>query len=822
MKQVIYPELVRRWAYVLLALAALTVFSGLVRAEETVSLSVFPGAGDESPMVLEAGRSNVVNVGNGYMVYGDVWLVTPVHKMKLAGSSLFLEFAPGTQRITRLVGKAFVPSPYGDSHVVIKQPAMAEVGMDFGKNLGRLDVPLNDDRSYLFFHFDAGFEMEVGATDDPDDTKAFTISVPVGASATLILDPQDPFFYFAGAITTPKTAKDDKDSGESGKQGSEGQNSGTQPGNTQPGNNDSSTEAGNSKKQGEQASGDQPDGDSHESESDDPGLGFGLSVKGLIPFRPQTTFGIEDEAREFQGERIVTGTFPLAELPIEVSGHMIEDVRFGDSEKAVDPLGVQFGPSFERGVNGDFSVSLAIAEKATAGMIEFGFPLGSATAAVQVIDDVQHCYLSGVIAPDTSWIPDWVPIKADAELKTYGYLSSVPESFRLHMDGSYSVNAAPFGEMAHLDLGDVLKVEGVLHLDRAGFKLSGITDRNLGPFVFESKQQIDVWVPFDKNESPYLRVEGLIQVGGMSTDGVLLINNQGAFLNGRLVVPDLDMQVKAGTGVENGSAYLLGQMSVPDQFNTALQAEILKEAEAAQQEIGNTWDQYQQATKNYDVELSLRGARKAVPPVCDAIISGINSGIESGFKKWPKKWGVSVPGKSAAKKDAYKQAAPEKNRLAKLRDQMRTGDNASVRAALKAAIQDVLAHQTVKIKVSVLGTIYNKDVISSTNEAWLRKALAAIDSLPEASDRKIQAEQIWNAAPKREVLMETKKAIETGAGAVPTIEAIGFHHTLFSSRWLLLATIRTGGSESEVQLGFDPANPAGLGTLIGQAVAPTL
>jgi hypothetical protein len=111
MKQIVYSEILRPWVYVMLAVALLLGLPGVAGAEETVSLPVFPAGGGDSAFVLEAGRSNVVSIGSGYMVYGDVWLVTPVHKMQLAGSSLFLEFAPGTDKIVRLVGQAWVPSP---------------------------------------------------------------------------------------------------------------------------------------------------------------------------------------------------------------------------------------------------------------------------------------------------------------------------------------------------------------------------------------------------------------------------------------------------------------------------------------------------------------------------------------------------------------------------------------------------------------------------------------------------------------------------------------------------------------------------------------
>lgn len=55
-----------------------------------------------------------------------------------------------------------------------------------------LGVPLTDERAYLFFRLDAGFEMEVGITGDTEDVRPLTIEIPAGVKAMLILDPSDP------------------------------------------------------------------------------------------------------------------------------------------------------------------------------------------------------------------------------------------------------------------------------------------------------------------------------------------------------------------------------------------------------------------------------------------------------------------------------------------------------------------------------------------------------------------------------------------------------------------------------------------------------
>ena len=92
-------------------------------------------------------------------------------------------------------------------------------------------------------------------------------------------------------------------------------------------------------------------------------------------------------------------------------------------------------------------------------------------------------------------------------------------------------------------------------------------------------------------------------------------------------------------------------------------------------------------------------------------------------------------------------------------------DGDAARAALKAALQDVLNHPHLVIKVAVLGTIVDREILSSSQKSMLQTAIDAVDALPDASNKKIQAEQIWNAAPKQDVLQTTAHAIQSGTAA---------------------------------------------------------
>ncbi len=66
----------------------------MARADTQV-LSLFP-PGKNTPINFEAERSGVVQVSDGYMVLGDVSMVTPIGKIPLLGANLFFGFAPGT------------------------------------------------------------------------------------------------------------------------------------------------------------------------------------------------------------------------------------------------------------------------------------------------------------------------------------------------------------------------------------------------------------------------------------------------------------------------------------------------------------------------------------------------------------------------------------------------------------------------------------------------------------------------------------------------------------------------------------------------------
>lgn len=791
-------------------LAVCAVSAGHVWAQETITVDVGPAGTDLMQFELRA--SGAMRLPGGIQYVGDASLVTPLGRMVLAQSELWFGYAEGTERVETVRGKSFVPTPLSGEAVSIDEPVMAEVGYDRGANLRDLGVPLQDTRGYLFFRFDAGLTMRVGKAPPEDlaeeEDTSFTISFPAGATARIVVDPLDPMYYFAGGVSYPnKKPKQDGEGGEGGgAEGSEG--SGKEPG-------------------------------TGEGEAEDDGIitGSGSSVQGLFPFRPLVKWGIEDVARQFNGHRIKTGTFPLFSLPVQVRGHLITNLDpLATGALAIDPLGIGFGPAAQAGANGRFALSLDYLKVTGLGkIINLTIPLGKATAAVEIVNGRQLAYLSGILDPAEKFQAGLF-LAQDGELKVAAAVSAEPRENRLFMEGKYTLGASEFGKMTGFDVGNLMRIEASLRADQTGLFVRGLSEAgvNAGPLKSNARLSTELEIPANAPENSFYQLAGEMQFAGLGMNAVSRVSRGGLAITGRTTAPKFELAVNGGVQKpQNGQPFVYGNMSVPDGLQPDFQSEIKKAASEAQSELDRTLSAYQKATKDFEFELSLRGMRTVIPPATDAIIAEIDRQIVSNLNaRWPKTstiFGtIEAPGKSAALSYARSQADPHEARLRELKRRVQSGDSATVRAAIEAAIRALIANPRLRItyRVPVIGTnitIYDDVIIDATMTARLNLALAGVRALPDVSTRKVSAEDAWNRLPKREILRQTGEAIEKGiTAAIPRVESIGFRFPLGQVEWIYQVIVLQQGKRSSVEVRLRPDNIASFGIAIGQALAKVL
>lgn len=144
-------------------------------------------------------QPDALPAGTRLAIDDDLTLTLPLGDIVLPKAQLDVELGEGS-RIQRLHGTAELPFPSLDalgSRGPV-QPARAAVGLDLGKNLGRLDAPLDPERRYLFFDISTGLNMTV---QDQEDGAALNLSAPAGQRLTLAIDTEEPLVYLAGNLS---------------------------------------------------------------------------------------------------------------------------------------------------------------------------------------------------------------------------------------------------------------------------------------------------------------------------------------------------------------------------------------------------------------------------------------------------------------------------------------------------------------------------------------------------------------------------------------------------------------------------------------------
>lgn len=481
------------------------------------TISIAPAGGAAIRLGTERGNIQPTLDGSGYRIQGDTLVLSPVGDIPMLAAELVVEYRDASNPYSGLVtlrGSAELPFPQpsvggGNSgiggDIGLVSNARAEVGLELGSRLESLGAHLNPYRDcdgrtvrdadfqecpYLFFHIEAGSEL-AGNLGSDDLQWSLGAGLGLGSvSGTFVLDPFDPYFYLGASGAMPLQSVDLSIN---------------------------------------------PDPEADAAGGED--FGFGFSRRSLIPFAPQTTYGIEQfvatYGADFTGQLVVDYKLPVGTLPLEVDGHTV--FRF-----PVDlDGGVTFSPEFETGSNGDVDVGLPFFDE----LFSLNFPLGNATVGARFNAREQLAYFSGIAALDAmDFLPGVLPLTATTDAKIYGLLmnrsdasSAVPyldlgESYaaiesRWLLDLSFGGRQGGFSSGVAAD--GLLRLSAADGMTLKGRLESGADGSRVHPMIalggsVSVEMQVD---PFTPGQSHYL-IRGDISVGGsaLGSDAELYIS----------------------------------------------------------------------------------------------------------------------------------------------------------------------------------------------------------------------------------------------------------------------------------------------------------
>jgi hypothetical protein len=205
--------------------------------------------------------------------------------------------------------------------------------------------------------------------------------------------------------------------------------------------------------------------------------------------------------------------------------------------------------------------------------------------------------------------------------------------------------------------------------------------------------------------------------------------------------------------------------------------EVLPRIDSAQA----AWNDLEDATADYEFELSLRGVRTQLPGIADGARSELDAAVAAELS--PHRGKIYY---DALRAEVNRKTAPYYAALARLEaEARRTTDNAATRNAIDSALRDVAARKifqaTITIKDPVFGTtLYSKTIrrriLSDANAEKLLDAASHVPMITETSDRKIRMQQIYDEAPDQELFEQIRDDMRDELVIVEDLGTIGFVH----------------------------------------------
>lgn len=141
--------------------------------------------------------------GAGLQITDDVTIQTPMGKLALFDTDMVIQLA-ADNTIERLRGTAQVPWPSflgSEAMGVERALAVADIGVEPGKFLNHLNIPLAPEQSYFYIRLGVGVQTDATGALQREMLHAIDSPVTRGQYLTLLIDPQQLNLWLDGNLT---------------------------------------------------------------------------------------------------------------------------------------------------------------------------------------------------------------------------------------------------------------------------------------------------------------------------------------------------------------------------------------------------------------------------------------------------------------------------------------------------------------------------------------------------------------------------------------------------------------------------------------------
>lgn len=443
--------------------------------------------------------------------------------------------------------------------------------------------------------------------------------------------------------------------------------------------------------------------------------GLGWSLHGRIPFEPR--FPVNGLG-SFQGNNIRTGTFPIFKV-LSVQGQLVDNQINEVHLSAEDPLSSDLRVGYQAGFNGAMDLDLSVSRKA-------GRKSGKPDSGTEILSfgfSIPLAEGSGGVFSEAS---------VQQGFDGHAYVRAKTSD-----DRSWWPTFLPIRPANDLEVSGFLQSNGDFAIDMAGqYGLDGVT-------------------------------------GPVTMNGAFHVGNDVASLTGGVTVGEDRLQLTGEVSDISTTVSIAPPQSIldgiADEVNERL-ASTIADARAA-------WDSVQQATGDYQFELSLRGLRSSLPTIADNAKAALQTGIANELARH-----TGTAYYSSLRSGLNAAVAPYYRELDNLKAQaQQVTDNDATRAAIEAALRKVAFMKTFTYTyrykvfgVTVKTVTVTRTVLSDSQVARILQAADDVQYIKWASDRKLRLEQIYSQVDGRAIFENIKDEIEDGVIQIREVGDFGY------------------------------------------------
>lgn len=316
---------------------------------------------------------------------------------------------------------------------------------------------------------------------------------------------------------------------------------------------------------------------------------------------------------------------------------------------------------------------------------------------------------------------------------------------------------------------------------------------------------------------------------------------------GGLLSVENDLVALTGTVDEGGQSLSVslefadnqttGRVEFPESFSASINNTVSAALDRRTAEVEQLIEDLEQATQDYEFEVSLRGLRESLPAMMDAAITTLNgipgaarSQARSSALSYMRNTCISVlfgsvclddvadenaiannAGNAAYNRSASAIVSP-KAAMTELKRRAQEADDEALRQALKAALDAAYANRRVTISASYAHTfgspinkrytVYNRTwtetVLSNSNAAAINTASQNVYRIQETSDIVISTQEILDRIPTTEVIESVKAEVEDGTADMPSVDGLGY--TASNDQYTAFVTIDGQDRETPINV----------------------